>query len=772
MVAAVLASLAQARAHADARDPSALSAVVLDADTRRPVRGARVTVMHGDLELASGTTDGGGAVALTWLQPPAQQRASKAAAELRVEIAHRDYDATRRSVPHTGTGATFQVLLTPIEVIEVSARAYSDVFRPTTTLSGRSLQESVRTNVPETIAEVPGVAVAYNGPGAARPTIRGLGGDRVRMLEDGFAVGDLYWSASDHGVMVEPLSAHRVEVVRGPASLIYGANALGGAVNVVRDDIPAEPRDAVEASLGAQVESATGGVAQAGSIVLPAGPLSVRLEESVRLHQDVRTPRGEIPNTDMSALGGSAGLGWHPGWGLLGASVRYYENGYGVPGEFDGQLVPGGHPGGAAIEARRLNGKLRARYDLDAGIESLELGASANRYLHDEIEGVIDGQRALGASFQLDSLHGNFIVRHRLDGGASPSLRGATGVAISAQDLLAGGNSPGVRSGDDLGIAGLAFQQLDVGPVSLHAAVRYEHRQLSPDDTTPIILRTAERIIDRSVARRRFDLLSGSLAAMWEPTAGWVVGSTVARSSRAPNLQELYSDGPHLADFSFDIGTPGLPPEVGTGVDLFVLVDDEHLDLELAGFVNYVDDYVQYTPTLEMIRVFREGVRPRDTPVFEARNVDARFVGAEGTLSLRLGYGISLSSTLSYVWAERRDDSDPLPFIAPLHGKVGLRYELDGFFAGLSLSGAGRQSRVPRAVAIGGAVERPQEPTDGYALVHATAGHVTHLLGLTHTLTARLFNLTDRPWRDHLSRIKDVAPQMGLNASLTYELRY
>lgn len=660
------------------------------------------------------------------------------------------------------------------EVYGATAKVHSDVLRPETALQGLKLQEDLRGNVPDTVARVPGVWAAYNGPGATRLTIRGLGGDRVRMLDDGYHVGDLYWSASDHGVMVEPLTAHRMEVVRGPATLVYGGNALGGVVNVVTDQIP-KPTDTTWANVGLQAESASLGIAQGGTVVAPLGPFALRLEESVRRSDDVQTAAGPIPNTQVQALGGGVGLGWHPDWGVVGAALRYYQNHYGVPGEFAGELIPGGHPGGAGIEARRINARLQASYlpTTSQQLERLEWGASLTRYRHDEVEGVIDGRRALGAAFELDTLQTRIVARHKLfTGGPLGVVRGAAGLSATAQDLLAGGNSPGVRSGTDWGLAGFVFERLDLGDLSFHAGLRYEHRRLAPLSTAPIRVQTAERTIDKAVHPRNFNLLSGSLAALWQFAEGWTLGSTVARSARAPNLQELYSDGPHLADFSFDIGTPGLPTEVGTGVDLFVLAEKDGLILEATGFVNHVGNYVLYAPTLETLRVFREGARPRATPVFEAQAVDALFVGVEGKLQLPIAWGLSFNAMLSYVWAENRDDGAPLPYIPPLGWELELRYEQGGFFATGRVSGALRQGRVPRPTATGDGLEQPQTPTAGYALAHASAGWRGYWLDLTHTISLRGFNLTNRVWRNHLSRIKDVAPQMGLNLALTYQLLY
>ena len=778
-VGGVAAFLALARCHVlhaqadEALVDSTLTVTVLDADTGSPVGAAEVVVMRGDEPLASGTTDDRGKVTFRELPRLSFSEGGKEGGWVVIEVIHPDYDIEQARLESGAPDITIRVTRIPKMTFGATAEVHTDVLRPTADLRGLELQESVSSSIPETIAVLPGVAVAYNGPGAARPTIRGLGGDRVLMLDDGYLVGDLYWSAADHGVMVEPLLARGIEVVRGPATLVYGGNALGGVVNVITDQIP-EQTESVSAMVGTQFESASIGIAQAGSVVVPIGSVSLRLEESVRRSEDVRTPLGTIPNTDIEAFGGGGGLAWHPARGTLGASVRYYQNTYGIPGEFNGVLIEGGHPGGASIEARRLNARFLAAYvpDDSGAIESVELGASLTRYNHDEIEGIIDGREALGAAFDLDTLQSNLIVRHQLLDRGAFTIRGAAGVSALAFDLWAGGNSPGVRSGTDWGVAAFLFERLDVKSWSFHMGVRYEHRRLAPLDTSPISVRTENRVIEKPVTDRNFDLLSFSLAALWEFSEGWTLGLTLARSSRAPNLQELYSDGPHLADFSFDIGSPNLPVEVGSGVDLFLLADLKNFDLEVTGFANYVENYVLYMPTLETVRVFREGVRPRDTPVFEALALDALFVGAEGALHWWMGAGFSLHTTLSYVWAARRGDSDPLPFIPPLGGRATLRYERSGFFATVGVIAAFRQSRVPRPVDAGGVLENPQEPTDGYVLADASAGWSGDWGATNHTVILRAFNFTNSVWRDHLSRIKDVAPQMGLNIMLTYRFVY
>ena len=259
-----------------------------------------------------------------------------------------------------------------------------------------------------------------------------------------------------------------------------------------------------------------------------------------------------------------------------------------------------------------------------------------------------------------------------------------------------------------------------------------------------------------------------SLAKSQSVASDWTLGTTLSRSFRSPTIEELYSEGPHLADFSFDIGSPDLGPEIGMGADVFLKSTLPGLKLELAGYYNLVDGYLYYNPTGETVRVIREGTPPRETPVFEARGDDARFLGAEARVQWEVLDDLTLDATASYTRAERRETGDPLPFIPPLSGRVEARYQHGPFFGSLGADFAAPQNRVPRPVQVGDELEEPQAPTAGYALLNAGLGwrHEGDLAD--HNVMLQIRNATDRMWRSHLSRIKDVAPQPGRNISLTY----
>ncbi len=751
-----------------------LRVLVVDEETGQPLSGTTVRIRQVD---RTGITDRDGIVVFEGL----------AGRSYNVTAQRLGYIDSEEQVAVESDGvATLEIALTstPLDIAGIVVtgtgreRRAGDVYRPTTSMSGAELQRNLESSVPATLENVPGFAMQYNGPGAASPSIRGMSGDRVLMLEDGNRTGDLYQSGSDHGVMVEPLTAQRMEVVRGPATLLYGSNALGGVVNVIRDDVPRSLPSQVQGTVSSQFESVNDGAG--GSVVLlaPAGPLALRGEVSGRNMGSTRTPAGPLDGTDMEAYNASAGASFVADWGYVGGAFRYYDNLYGVPGEFNGELIPGGHPGGVDIDTRRTSGRLRAAITepLLGFFESVEMQANVTRYVHDEIEGTVGGEQVLGARFDQTTRDVSLLAHHdhthHDHEGPEIRLEGALGLSYEHRDLWAGGTSPGTRSGEEGTLSAFVFEEFGWEPFRVQAGVRYDHRRTTPETTDSIVVRTRERRISKPVASRSFGSVSASLATLWEVSPEWTVGGSVARSVRNPAIEELFSDGPHLADFSFDIGSPDLDPEVGLGFDLFLRGTRPDLSVELAAFYNRVDGFINYLQTGETVRVIREGVAPRVTPVYEARSDDADFMGAEGRVQWEVLPRTVLDATASYTRAWRRADSDPLAFIPPLSGRVEVRYEGRTFTGSLGINGAAAQDRVPTPVRVGDSTVDPQETTAGYGLLNASVGWRHEGAFLNHSLTLQAKNLTDREAHDHLSRIKDIAPKPGRNLQLTYRVHF
>ncbi len=753
-------------------DGAGLRIVVIDEDHDIPVDNATVTIGE---ETVQGVTDIDGHVEFSHVTVGTVQ----------VEIDHPDYMAAKSEVTldaDQDNHVEFHLTVRPVELDTVSVVTTGHrigaqhIYRPTTQMEGDELQRNLSSSVPATLQSVPGFHVQYNGPGAANPTIRGMPGDRVLMLEDGHRTGDIYWTASDHGVMVEPLSAERMEVVRGPASLLYGSSSLGGVVNVVREDVPRFRPDDVEAKASTKMESVNNGLTGGAVLRGPMGPLAYYGEATARRAGNTQTPLGVIERSELQALNTAAGLSWVPDSGVLGASFRFYDNVYDVPGEFDGQLIPGGHPGGVTSEARRLSGRVLAEYNDPVGpIDGVELRANAVQFNHDEIERVIDDEPVIGASFDQFSTDSHLLAHHRPIG-ADPEdglgAQGALGLSLQSRDLNAGGAAPGTRSGAERAIGVFAFEEVSRQPFRIQTGLRYDFRDVTTDDLSDIRVNTRERNIVKEVRPRTFHAITSSVAGLWDFAEHWTVGTTMARSFRNPTIEELYSDGPHLADFSFDIGSPDLESEIGHGADVFLRGERSRISVETAAYYNRVDNYIYYNPTGETVRVFREGVPPRTTPVFEAQRDDAHFVGAEGRVEWEFVNDFIVDATASYTRASRRPDGDPLPFIPPLSGRLELRYDGHPFFGSIGSDLAAPQNRVPRPIPIGDTTEDPMQPTDGYALAQAMIGWRHFGQRSDHTVMLQVRNATNRVWRDHLSRIKDIAPQPARNLQLSYRVLF
>jgi iron complex outermembrane recepter protein len=621
-------------------------------------------------------------------------------------------------------------------------RGSDETYQPTSVLSDAELRRRLTSSVAATIAHEPGISQNYNGPAAAQPVLRGLSGDRVLMLEDGHRTGDIATTSADHAITIDPLSAKRIEVVRGPAGLLYGSNALGGVINVIREEVPRTLPDRVTGTVSAQAESVNDGFTGGGSLLAPLGPFAVRAEASGRTSGVTRTPLGPLESTEMNGHNVAVGASWiHPS-GFAGISLRDNGMHYGVPGEFNGEIIPGAHEGGVEIELGRQVARLEAALLRDVGpFSSIEIDGNYVRFEQTEFESA----EVVGSRFGQTSGSGNLIARHQHEGW-SLLAEGAMGVSVSGRDFTSAGSFTGSRPASQVVVAGYGYEEFALEPVRLQVGGRYDWTRTTPNTTTSTVL--------GELRERTFGAFSGSAAILYDVAEAWTLGASVSRAFRTPTIEELFSDGPHLADFSYNIGNPELPAEIGVGTDLFVRVAYPSLTLDASVFRNSIQDYINYQPTGELDPRFGR------FPVYQARSDDARLEGAEGRIQWEPLQRVVLDGSLSYVRGTRRDTNDPLPAIPPLNGRVGVLFESASWFAGAEWEVAAEQRRTAEL----------EEETPGHQLVHLEGGLRIMVWERLHTLTLRVDNVADRVWRDHLSRTRAVAPQPGRNIQLLYRV--
>ena len=705
-----------------------IEGVVRDAETGRPLAGAEVSVVGSG---TSAVTHGDGTFRLTGIAVGghtlrADRLGYRGAA---VDVAVGDRSAV----------VVIELVSSPIPLramvvtATISERGAAEAVRPVSVLAGEELQRGLEATVAATLASMPGLAVASMGPAVSQPVIRGLTGDRVLMLEDGTATGDASNSGSDHTTAIDPSSARRIELVRGPGALLYGGNALGGVVNVIRDEIPsAVPRHLTGAAT-LQTQTVTSALAGSATAVFAAAEkVPVRVELAARTSGDLKTPADRLRNTDGGLWSGGAGVAYVSEWGHMGASFRGYLNDYGIPGGF-----VGGHAEGVRIEMERTASKFRTAVDRPVAIfDNLRFDATHTWYRHREIE----KGGGVGTEYVQQAASGDVLGRH---GGWGPLAAGAVGARVSWEDFRYGGlRTPDTRR---FKAALYLLEEVDLGPAKIEWGLRYDWILADPLEEDP-----DSRIGE--IRDRSFHSFSGSVGVLYNPVSGLTLGASAARAFRTPDVNELYSKGPHLAAYVFEVGNPKLEGEVGRGIDVFLRFESDRMRAEVTGFYNDIKGYVYGEDTGRLSRV--------RLPEYQFRGNDAVFSGFEAGVEVDMGRGLAIEGVASSVEGNLKDTAQSLPLVPPLKGHVALKYERPLWFIRAEREMAARQDRVGRF----------ERPTAEYVVYNAAAGARLTLGGRLNVVTVSLDNVTDTEYRNHLSRVKEIMPEAGRGLSVTYRV--
>ncbi len=665
----------------------------------------------------------------------------------RVQASRMGYAPAVREVAVGGAGearAEFELQATPLTLDEIQVTATpveADarvVAQATTQLSGKGLERSLAGTVAQTVAGQPGIRVRYNGPAASVPIMRGLTGDRILILQDGQRSSDLAGSAVDHAVTIDPLTAQRIEVVRGPATLLYGNNALGGVVNVISGDIPTSIPRGVEGVLAAQTESALPG---AGSSFRVSAPLGERWAVSVRGGArgsgDVRI--GDDPvlgdrlgNTDARNWSAAAGAGYAGARGGGGGAVRAYRFAYGLP-------VP---PGTAPVRLRGDRWEATARGQLElasALFPSLRADATLQDYAHDET----DEADAVQMSFALRTRTANVLLRQ---GALGPFREGAWGVSALGKEYASTGPAALTPAADSRAWGVFGFQELALGRAALQLGARYDHYGIASHDSPKF----------GPGVERTFRAFSGSAGVRVPLSASISAAATVARSFRAPTVEELFSGALHAGTGSVEYGTATLKAERGTGLEALVRVRNRRWNGQLVAYENRIGEYVHLVAQPDTV------VGGHPVRVFRYAQGDAVLRGVEGSLEWAAHPHLVVGVSGDALRAGQRDGT-PLSFMpAPRAGTL-VRWDNGRLSLGGELHREARQDRVGSA---------DESPTAAHTTLRLDAGLRVTRGRVVHSLTLRGDNLGDELHRESTSRVKEFAPGPGRNVALVYRLLF
>ena len=627
------------------------------------------------------------------------------------------------------------------EVVSVSpdGRSQFDAYQPTTVLAGQDLAKQLQSSLGSTLATQPGVAERSFGPAPSRPVIRGLDGDRVLILEDGQRVGDLSSQSGDHGVSVNPASATTIEVVRGPATLLYGSNAIGGLVNVISNVIPTKPVSGTHGAATFDSGSAAAEAGGAADLLVGNNRWALHASGSGRRAGDVDTPEGEIENTQSRGGFGSIGVSYLGDRGYAGASYGYDDIKYGVPFVEGGnvQLTPRRHMVGLRAGAEKLNG-LFSSYRVLFGYR---------HYRHDELEG-----EEVGTRFENDTADINVQAKHRALG----RLTGTIGGSFFTRAFTATGEEALSPPVDERATALFVYEEAAWPHVTLQFGGRINWASFAPEGGLP----------DRDFADG-----SASVGLLFRPAAAndkLTLAVSLAHAARNPALEEMYFRGPHPGNFAFEIGNPQLESETALGFDVSLRFRDRRFSGEVTYFRNRIDNYIFRNPISEEDFDERfghgaEGSEGHDEfPIVEYVAADSLLQGVEAHADVQVSSRLIAEAGFDLVRGELRATRAPLPRIPPIRVRGGLRYHSGAFQAGGEVVATAKQDRV-----FG-----EETPTDGHNLVKLFAAYSFGSGQAVHTVTARLDNATNELYRNHLSLIKDFVPEMGRNFKVLYFVKF
>jgi iron complex outermembrane receptor protein len=640
-----------------------------------------------------------------------------------------------------------------------------DVLSGTSTVSGAELVREMRPTIGETLARQPGVSATSFGPNASRPILRGFQGERVRILTDGIGSLDVSNTSVDHAVAVNPLTAERIEVLRGPSALLFGSSAIGGVVNVIDARIPRRiPDDAVHVAgiltygtaANERSGNATVDVPVAGHFVFHAdGNYSktddlrvggfflspaLRAQALASPDPDIRALaglRGRLPNSAGRTSDLAAGLAWIDGQNNVGFSVNRLDSLYGIPIRFS--LDPAVEAEAPRIDLKQTRVDGRAEFDLGSGfLDLVRMRGGYSDYRHSEL----DETGAVGTTFFNQGYEGRLEVVQ--------SNRGGWGGGFGAQyyhrhlDTVGEEKSLPVNTTGQLGL--FALQTYSKGIINAEAGVRYERQRVDAD---------ADPVIGNPDLTRSFNAYSASAGASVGPKT-FRIGLNLSHTERAPSAEELYVNGPHPGTQAFEVGDPTMSKEKSNGVELTLRSTGDGFTVGASAYRMWFDDYIYQQAT---------GAIEDDLPVFDYRQAKARYLGFEVDGSVRVaeigGVTLNADALADYVKATI-ETVGPAPRIPPFRVLAGIEAQSDRLSGRLEAERTARQDRLAAF----------ETPTQGFTLVNASIVFKPLKGNEATSLTLSANNIFDVDARRHASFLKDFAPLAGRDIRLTAHLSF
>ena len=663
------------------------------------------------------------------------------------------------------------------------SRDRRDILSGVSVLSGQELTQAVRPTIGETLARTPGVSATSFGPNASRPVLRGLQGERVRVLTDGIGSIDVSNTSVDHAVVINPLLAERIEVLRGPESLLYGSSAIGGVVNVIDKRIPrsvpgeaahidaigtlgsaAKERSgsgAVDVPLGGRfVLHADGSYTQTGDLKIGGYVLtpqaraqalaSSRLPRAQQIDADgepldfaaTAGLRDVLPNSASKTWTVAGGAAYITSTANVGVAYSHYDSLYGVPVRY--ALAPGGGQEAPRLDLAQNRIDARAEFQTGGGfVQAIRARAGYADYRHFELGQ--DG--SIGTAFYNKGFEGRIEVAQNQQG----AWKGASGGQYFSRRFNVVGDEAFLPRNNTSQTGLFTLQQLDYGALKIEGGGRYEHTNL-----TAVRNAAASQFF---AGTRRFDAFSVSGGASYGLSDDWRIGANLSRIERAPSAEELFANGPHAGTESYELGNPDFRKERSVGLEAILRGRGPGYTFEASVYHNWFTNFILEDQVAQSVCQAR-AAGTVDLPCYQSSQGKARYYGfeAQGTVTLAT-FGASkivADGVADYVHADITNVG-PAPRIPPLRLLGGLAFNSPMFDVRGEVERVARQNRISTF----------DTSTAGFTMVNAEIG--VRPWGRERPLTLALSanNIFDVDARRHASFLKDFAPLAGRDFRIT-----
>ena len=652
-----------------------------------------------------------------------------------------------------------------------------DILAGTSVLEAVEIQRNLEGQIGDVLVKLPGVSATSFSPGASRPVLRGFQGERVKVLVDGLSTSDVSNTSVDHATTIDPLTAERIEVLRGPAVLLYGSQAIGGAVNVVDKRIPRRiPEEPFHIDALAAWNTAYDLRQGGASLDVPVGNLVMHVDGSYRRTNDYEIggfqlsdglrqsllseaaeeeaegateeaaelreaadQRGIVPNSATETWTVNTGFGLIIDDSTFGASVGWYNTDYGVPtrpalghhGEEEGGAEEDGEEELVTIGLEQFRADFLGDIDIGDGLfRRLRLRLGYSDYTHTEFEG-----DEIGTTFDVQSME----ARAELALPERGAWRGAIGAQYFFRDFVAEGAEAYVPPNLTDQFSLFALQEFGRGPIQLELGARYEMTDVRSNQLG---------------ITRDFDTVSGAAALIYEADPAIRFGINLSRAERAPSAEELFSNGPHIATQAFEIGDANLASESAWGGEVFARGKIGLIEFNAAIYRQWFDDFIYLSET---------GEEEDDLPVFTYLQQDADWFGIEGEVRAPVLDTRSLTvfadARASYTRAEL-DDGTNVPRIPPLELLGALEVQTDAIDVRGEVQWFAKQDKLAPF----------ETQTDSFTLVNA---YVTwHPMPRRENFSVIIGaeNIFDVVGRRHASFTKDFVPLSGRNIRASVRL--